>query len=148
MITEIGKILLVEDNPNDAEMTMDALADQNLGNEVVWLKDGQQALDYLYCTGDYAGRSPINPAIILLDLKMPKVDGHQVLKKLKNDPQLRSIPVVVLTSSREEVDLLNSYDNGVNAYVVKPVDFHEFMNSIKTLGMFWCVINEKPALRV
>src|SRR5450631_355407 len=100
MVTEVRKILLVEDNSNDAEMTMDALVEQNLGNEVVWLKDGQQALDYLYCTGDYAERSPVNPALILLDLKMPKVDGHQVLQKLKSDPHMRVIPVVVLTSSR------------------------------------------------
>lgn len=148
MVTEIRKILLVEDNPNDAEMTLDALTENNMGNEVIWLKDGQQALDYLHCSGEYAGRSPINPALILLDLKMPRVDGFQVLKEIKNSPALQLIPVVILSSSREEVDLLEGYKNGVNGYVVKPVEFGAFMDAIKALGMFWAIINEPPNVKV
>ncbi|MSN26806.1 MAG: response regulator [Geobacter sp.] len=148
MVTEIKKILLVEDNPNDAEMTMDALAETNLGNEVVWLKDGQQALDYLHCTGEHAGRNPVNPGLILLDLKMPKVDGLQVLKVLKATPALQPIPVVILTSSREEIDLLESYKNGVNGYVVKPVEFGAFMEAIKALGIYWAIINLPPKVTI
>lgn len=148
MMTELKKILLVEDNPNDAEMTMDAFAETNLGNEVVWLKDGQQALDYLHCIGEYSGRNPINPALILLDLKMPKVDGFQVLKEIKTTPALQPIPVVILTSSREEVDLLEGYKNGVNGYVVKPVEFGAFMDAIQALGVYWAIINEPPKVMI
>ncbi len=147
MNVELKKILLVEDSSNDAELTMEALAEQNMANEVIWLRDGAAALDYLYCRGDYAGRQPVNPALILLDLKMPKVDGHQVLKEVKGDEQLKTIPIVVLTSSSEESDLLQSYHNGVNAYVVKPVNFGEFMEAVKQLGIFWALLNEPPPSR-
>ena len=144
MTVHLKKILLVEDNPNDAELTMEALGEKNLANEVVWLKDGQDALDYLYCNGVYEGRDKINPALILLDLKMPRVDGMQVLKKVKEDPVLKTIPVVILTSSREESDLLEGYNHGVNAFMVKPVNFGDFMHSVSSLGSFWAVLNEVP----
>jgi len=144
MTVQIKKILLVEDNPNDAELTMEALKDKNLANEVIWLKDGQEALDFLYCAGAYEGREKVNPALILLDLKMPRVDGMQVLKKVKEDPILRTIPIVILTSSREERDLFEGYNHGANAFVVKPVDFADFMHSVSSLGAFWAVLNESP----
>jgi CheY-like chemotaxis protein len=138
------RILLVEDDPKDVELTLTALEEYNLANEVVIAHDGEQALDYLYCRGDFAGRLDENPAVLLLDLKLPKVDGLEVLQQIKSDGNLKMIPVVVLTSSREEKDLVTSYQMGVNAYVVKPVDFHEFVNAIKELGMFWAIINEPP----
>jgi CheY-like chemotaxis protein len=134
----------VEDDPRDVELTMTALADYNLTNEVVVAHDGEEALDYLYCRGKFQGRTGQDPAVILLDLKLPKVDGLEVLEKVKSDEKLRVIPVVVLTSSREEKDMVASYKLGVNAYVVKPVDFHEFVNAIKELGVFWAIINEPP----
>ena len=140
----IGRILLVEDDPKDVELTMAALGDYNLSNEVVVASDGEEALDYLYSRGRYQRRSGENPAVLLLDLKLPKVDGLEVLKAVKSDDALRVIPVVVLTSSREEKDMVASYKLGVNAYVVKPVDFHEFVNAIKELGVFWAIINEPP----
>ena len=143
-MSELGRILMVEDDPNDVELTLTALADYNLANEVVVTRDGAEALDYLYCRGSFAGRTTENPAVLLLDLKLPKVDGLQVLKQIKSDDKLRMIPVVVLTSSREERDMVASYRLGVNAYVVKPVDFHEFVNAIKELGVFWAVINQPP----
>jgi CheY-like chemotaxis protein len=143
-MTELGRILLVEDDPNDVELTLTALAEYNLANEVVVTRDGAEALDYLYSRGSFAARSTDNPAVLLLDLKLPKVDGLQVLKQIKSDENLRMIPVVVLTSSREERDMVESYRLGVNAYVVKPVDFHEFVNAIKELGVFWAVINQPP----
>jgi CheY-like chemotaxis protein len=143
-MSDLGRILMVEDDPNDVELTMTALADYNLANEVVVTRDGAEALDYLYCRGAFATRTNENPAVLLLDLKLPKVDGLQVLKQIKSDEQLRMIPVVVLTSSREERDMVASYRQGVNAYVVKPVDFHEFVNAIKELGVFWAVINQPP----
>jgi len=143
-MSELGRILMVEDDPNDVELTLTALADYNLANEVVVTRDGAEALDYLYCRGSFAGRATDNPAVLLLDLKLPKVDGLQVLKQIKSDDKLRMIPVVVLTSSREERDMVASYRLGVNAYVVKPVDFHEFVNAIKELGVFWALINEPP----
>ncbi|HXJ34601.1 MAG TPA: response regulator [Candidatus Eisenbacteria bacterium] len=143
-MTELGRILMVEDDPNDVELTMTALAEYNLANEVVVTGDGAEALDYLYCRGSFAGRTTDNPAVLLLDLKLPKVDGLEVLRQIKADEKLRVIPVVVLTSSREERDLVESYRLGVNAYVVKPVDFHEFVNAIKELGVFWAVINQPP----
>ena len=143
-MTTIGRILLVEDDPNDVELTMTALGEYNLSNEVVVASDGEEALDYLYSRGRYQRRSGENPAVLLLDLKLPKVDGLEVLKTLKSDEALRMIPVVVLTSSREEKDMVASYQLGVNAYVVKPVDFHEFVNAIKELGIFWAIINEPP----
>lgn len=140
----LGRILLVEDDPKDVELTLTALDEYNLANEVVVASDGEQALDYLYYRGKFMRRAPENPAVLLLDLKLPKVDGLEILKQLKADEKLRMIPVVVLTSSREERDMLASYQLGVNAYVVKPVDFHEFVNAIKELGIFWAVINEPP----
>jgi CheY-like chemotaxis protein len=140
----LGRILLVEDDPRDVELTLTALADYNLANEVAVARDGQQALDYLYCKGEFSARPKENPAVLLLDLKLPKIDGLEVLKQVKGDDRLKKIPVVVLTSSREEVDMMRSYELGVNAYVVKPVDFHEFVNAVKELGVFWAVINEPP----
>jgi CheY-like chemotaxis protein len=140
----LGRILLVEDDPKDVELTLIALAEYNLANEVVVASDGEQALDYLYYRGNYTGRPRQNPAVLLLDLKLPKVDGLEVLRQIKSDEDLRVLPVVVLTSSREEKDLVASYRLGVNAYVVKPVDFHEFVNAIKELGAFWAVVNEPP----
>ena len=140
----IGRILLVEDDPKDTELTMTALEDYNLSNEVVVASDGEEALDYLYHRGKFQRRSGDNPAVMLLDLKLPKVDGLEVLQRVKADENLKMIPVVVLTSSREERDMVVSYKLGVNAYVVKPVDFHEFVNAIKELGVFWAVINEPP----
>jgi CheY-like chemotaxis protein len=140
----LGRILLVEDDPKDVELTLTALEEYHLANEVVVASDGEQALDYLCYRGRYAQRDRQNPAVLLLDLKLPKVDGLEVLKQMKADEQLQLIPVVVLTSSREEKDMVASYKLGVNAYVVKPVDFHEFVNAIKELGAFWAVINEPP----
>lgn len=141
---KLGRILLVEDDPRDVELTMTALEEYNLTNEVVVTRDGAEALDYLYCRGSFKMRSTENPAVLLLDLKLPKVDGLEVLKQIKSDESLKMIPVVVLTSSREERDKIASYKLGVNAYVVKPVDFHEFVNAIKELGVFWAIINEPP----
>jgi CheY-like chemotaxis protein len=143
-MSEIARILLVEDDPKDVELTMTALDEYNLGNEVVVASDGEEALDYLFHRGKFQMRSGENPAVLLLDLKLPKVDGLQVLKAIKADENLNMIPVVVLTSSREERDMVASYRLGVNAYVVKPVDFHEFVNAIKELGVFWAIINEPP----
>jgi CheY-like chemotaxis protein len=140
----LGRILMVEDDPKDVELSLTALEDYNLANEVIVTRDGEQALDYLYCRGEYLTRARGNPAVMLLDLKLPKVDGLEVLKQIKSDENLRMIPVVVLTSSNEEKDMVASYKLGVNAYVVKPVDFHEFVNAIKELGVFWAVINEPP----
>ena len=140
----LGRILLVEDDPRDVELTLTALEDYKLANEVVVTRDGQEALDYLYCRGPFSSRPKENPAVLLLDLKLPKVDGLEVLNKVKSDARLKMIPVVVLTSSREERDMLRSYQLGVNAYVVKPVDFHEFVNAVRELGVFWAVINQPP----
>jgi CheY-like chemotaxis protein len=143
-MSSFGRILLVEDDPKDVELTLTALEEYNLANEVVLARDGEEALDYLYRRGSFATRSNGNPAVLLLDLKLPKVDGLEVLQQVKSDPKLRLVPVVVLTSSREERDMVASYRLGVNAYVVKPVDFHEFVNAIKELGVFWAIINEPP----
>jgi CheY-like chemotaxis protein len=144
METTLKRILLIDDSARDRELILDALADYNLVNEVVELHDGEMALNYLYKRGEYADRHNGNPAVILLDLKMPKVDGLEVLRQIKSDPGLKAIPVVVMTSSREEQDLVDSYNLGVNAYVVKPVDFTEFVQSVKQLGVFWGLINEPP----
>jgi CheY-like chemotaxis protein len=144
MQADLKRILLAEDNANDLELTLSALESNHLANEVVVVRDGAEALDYLYARGAYAGRGGTVPALVLLDLKMPKVDGLEVLRQVKTDPVLRSIPVVMLTSSREEADLLRSYELGVNAYVVKPVDFGAFMDAVRQLGVFWAVINETP----
>ena len=140
----LGRILMVEDDPKDVELTLTALEEYNLANEVVVTRDGQEALDYLYCRGQYSARHSDNPAVLLLDLKLPKVDGLEVLHQIKSDDRLKMIPVVVLTSSREERDMMRSYQLGVNAYVVKPVDFHEFVNAVRELGVFWAVINQPP----
>lgn len=143
-MTTLGRILIVEDDPRDVELTMTALEDYKLVNEVVVARDGEEALDYLYCRGPFHSRSHENPAVMLLDLKLPKVDGLEILKQIKSDERLRMIPVVVLTSSHEEQDMLRSYTLGVNAYVVKPVDFHEFINAVKELSVFWAIINQPP----
>jgi CheY-like chemotaxis protein len=144
MIRELKRILLVEDDPRDVELTMEALSENNLGNAVDVVGDGEMALDYLCHRGKFADRPGNNPAVILLDLKLPKVDGREVLRAIKADVSLKTIPVVVLTSSREERDLSETYKLGANAYVVKPVDFHEFVDAVKNLGLFWAVINEPP----
>jgi CheY-like chemotaxis protein len=136
------RILLVDDSPRDRELALDALREYHLVNEVVALRDGAEALDYLYRRGEFAQRTDGDPAVVLLDLKMPKVDGLEVLRQVKADPQLKVIPVVMMTSSREDQDLVNSYRLGVNAYVVKPLNFHEFIDAIKVLGAFWLVLNE------
>jgi CheY-like chemotaxis protein len=141
---KLGRILMVEDDPKDVELSLTALEDYNLANEVVVVRDGEEALNYLYCRNGFASRNSGNPAVILLDLKLPKVDGLEVLRQVKADERLKLIPVVVLTSSHEEKDLVTSYKLGVNAYVVKPVDFHQFVNAIKELGAFWAVINAPP----
>src|SRR5262245_20930823 len=143
-MTTLGRILLVEDEPKDVELTLTALEEYNLANEVIVVHDGAEALDYLFMRGAFAMRTSGNPAVLLLDLKLPKVDGLEVLQRIKAQESLKCIPVVMLTSSREERDKLSSYQLGVNAYVVKPVDFHEFVNAIKELGIFWAVINDPP----
>ncbi|HEX4948828.1 MAG TPA: response regulator [Blastocatellia bacterium] len=142
----LKRILLVEDNVNDIEMTLAALEENHLANEVVVVRDGEEALDYIYRRGVFKLRAEGNPAVVLLDLKLPKIDGLEVLEKLKTDPAMKALPVVMLTSSREEKDLVKSYNLGVNAYVVKPVDFHEFVNALKELGLFWAVINQPPLI--
>ena len=146
MMTAVRTILLAEDNVNDIELTLAALRSNSVVNEVVVVRDGVAALDYLYLRGGFASRSPEHPGLILLDLKMPKVDGLEVLQEIKSDGVLKTIPIVVLTSSREESDLVRTYALGVNAYVVKPVVFHEFMEAVKVLGQFWAVVNEPPPL--
>ena len=143
-MSTLGRILLVEDDPKDVELTLTALEEYNLANEVVVARDSGEALDYLYRRGSFTTRSSGNPAVLLLDLKLPKVDGLEVLEQIKSDEKLRMVPVVVLTSSHEDRDMVASYRLGVNAYVVKPVDFHEFVNAVKELGVFWAVINEPP----
>lgn len=144
MALELKRILLVEDSPNDVELTLEGLAEHNLANEVEVVIDGEEALNYLFRKGKFCARVTGNPAVVLLDLKLPKVSGLEVLKTIRSDDMLRYLPVVVLTSSREEKDMIESYKLGVNAYVVKPVEFHEFMNAAKTLGIFWAMINEPP----
>ncbi len=148
MMAELKRILLAEDNPKDVELTLTALDEHHLANEVVVVNDGAEALDYLYHRGEFAMRNGNSPAVILLDLKMPKVDGLEVLRTIKNDDNLKTIPVVILTSSREEKDLIESYKLGVNAYVVKPVDFGDFVEAVKSLGAFWAVVNEPPPTTV
>jgi CheY-like chemotaxis protein len=140
----LKRILLVEDDPKDVELTLAALAEHNLVNEVTVARDGVEALDYLYRRGSFAQRPPGNPVVILLDLKMPRMDGVQVLRQIKADEQLRLIPVVVLTSSHESLDLGACYRLGVNAYVVKPVRFMEFVDAVKQTGVFWALINRPP----
>lgn len=141
---EPHSILLAEDNPNDVELTLTALAENNLANEVVVVTDGEEALDYLFRRGRFKLRAAGHPAVVLLDLKMPRRDGLQVLQAVKQDEALKTIPIVMLTSSREEQDLVRSYQLGVNAYVVKPVDFEAFIAAVRQLGIFWAVHNEPP----
>jgi CheY-like chemotaxis protein len=143
-MAKIKRILLAEDNENDIELTLTALQEYRLSNEVEVVRDGAEALDHIYRRGRYSGGVDGLPCVILLDLKMPKVDGIEVLRQIKSDPALRNIPVVMLTSSREEKDLILSYDLGVNAFVVKPVDFSQFLQAIRALGMFWALVNEPP----
>jgi CheY-like chemotaxis protein len=143
-MSDLRRILLAEDDPADVELTLEALGHNRLANEVDVVRDGAEALDYLFRRGAHAARPEGNPAVVLLDLKMPKVDGLQVLKQVKADEHLRTIPIVMLTSSREEQDLIESYRLGVNAYVVKPVDFARFVEVVRQLGMFWAVVNEPP----
>ncbi|MFH1025900.1 MAG: response regulator [Nitrospirota bacterium] len=140
----LKSILLVEDDPRDIELTLGSLEEYNLANEVLVARDGAEALDYLYRRGQFADYPNGNPAVVLLDLKLPKVDGFEVLKTIRSDDKLKLIPVTILTSSREDNDLIQSYKLGVNAYIVKPVDFHQFANAIKQLGIFWAVLNEPP----
>jgi CheY-like chemotaxis protein len=141
---ELKPILLVEDNPKDIELTLAALEQGQLANDVVIARDGAEALDFLYRQGSYAGRATLDPAVVLLDLKLPKKDGLEVLAAVKSNPDLRHTPIVMLTSSREESDLVRSYELGVNAFVVKPVGFREFFEAIQDLGVFWAVLNEPP----
>lgn len=141
-INTLARILLVEDNPHDAELTLKALS--SMANEVLHLWDGAEALDYLYRRGEFSGRPVGHPAVVLLDLKMPRVDGIEVLRQIKCDPDMKKIPVVVMTSSREDRDLNNCYDLSINAYVVKPVKFQEFVEAVKQVGAFWAVLNELP----
>jgi CheY-like chemotaxis protein len=144
MAAKLKRIVLVEDNANDVELTLAALSEINLANDVAVVRDGAEALDYLYRRNQFASRSPGNPSVLLLDLKMPKVDGLDVLRAIKADDRLKTIPVVMLTSSREEQDLVCSYKLGANAYVVKPVDFRGFIDAVRKLGAFWAVVNEPP----
>jgi len=140
----IQHILIAEDDPRDLELTLAALEDSNLANQISVVNDGAEALDYLYCRGKFTARATGNPLAMLLDLKMPKVNGLEVLKIIKTDERLKMIPIVVLSSSREEPDVNECYQHGVNAYVVKPVDFSEFMRAVKQLGVFWAAVNEPP----
>jgi len=141
---KLRTILLVDDDPNDVELALQALAEHRLANEIAVVNDGEQALDFLYRWGPFEGSDRTPPAVVLLDLKMPKVDGLTVLRTIKSDQALKTVPVVMLTSSREERDLIASYELGVNAYVVKPVNFSQFIEAIKQLGFFWAVLNECP----
>ena len=143
-MVEIRTILFAEDNPRDVELTLEALGDHNLANNVIVVRDGVETMDYLRCEGKYKQRKPGSPAVLLLDIKMPRMDGIEVLRAIRNDNKLKMLPVVMLTSSREEQDLIKSYELGVNAYVVKPVDFKEFIEAVKQVGVFWAVINELP----
>ena len=139
------EILLVEDNPTDAELAMRALQKSNLANKLVWVKDGAEALDFIFAQGAYSSRSVVNgPKVILLDLRLPKVDGMEVLRRVKDDERTRTIPVVVLTSSREDRDVAESYKLGVNSYISKPVEFDEFAKKVSELGMYWLLVNHPP----
>lgn len=144
MNRHIRTILLVEDSMADAEMSLDALREANLANPVVHLQDGVECMDWLQCRGAWATREPGNPAVVLLDIKMPRMDGLEVLKRMRADERLKRIPVVILSSSREESDLARSWDLGVNAYVIKPVDVDQFFTAVRTLGQFWAVLNQAP----
>ena len=141
---EVPAILIAEDNPNDVELTIQALSAHNLANSIAVVHDGVEAMEYLRRQGAFRGREPGDPAVVLLDIKMPRMDGLEVLREIRGDSALRRLPVVILTSSRQEQDLITSYDLGVNAYVVKPVDFLSFIEAVEHLGVFWALINERP----
>ena len=144
-MTAIVDILLVEDNQDDIDLALHALRQGKLANSIFVVRDGEEALDFLFCRGGYEGRSfDQPPKLVLLDLKMPKVDGMQVLKQVKADPRTKAIPVVIMTSSKEERDLIDSYNSGVNSYIQKPVDFEQFRSTVKTLGLYWLVVNQPP----
>ncbi|MEW6418095.1 MAG: response regulator [Nitrospirota bacterium] len=147
MIKEFVTIAIVEDNPDDVELTLHALEKNNIVNPVEVLRDGQDAIDYLFYTGKYSNSTHQLPGLILLDLKLPKVDGIDILRKIKGDRRRKIIPVVVLTSSKEERDLIESYDLGVNSYIRKPVDFDQFVNTVKQVGFYWLLLNESPLVR-
>jgi len=144
-MNSLKRILLVEDQSKDVELTLAAFAENNLANGIAVARDGVEALDYLYCRGKFAGRADGPPAVVLLDIKMPRMNGLEVLRQIKADPQLKLLPVVMLTSSREEPDLVASYELGVNAYVVKPVEFQQFAEAVKGIGVFWALLNEWPS---
>lgn len=143
-MVELKTILLVDDNMMDVELTLEALGEYNLANNVVVAKDGVEAMDFLNCSGKFKDRKPGNPAVIMLDIKMPRMNGIEVLAAVRADENLKSIPIVMLTSSREEPDLKRCYELGVNAYVVKPVDFRDFVDAVKNIGFFWALLNEQP----
>ena len=143
-MTTLRRVLLVEDSPRDAELILDAFASNQVANEIIHVRDGADALDYLHRRGEFAARVDEQPALILLDLKLPKVDGLEVLRQIKGDPVLKMVPVVMMTSSRQEQDLVQSYQLGVNAYVVKPLKFQDFVEAVKQVGSFWAVINQVP----
>ncbi|MFA9372354.1 MAG: response regulator [Labilibaculum antarcticum] len=147
MKTEIKRILIVDDSPKDVELTIAALSENNLANEIIVAEDGVEALDYLYKRGKFLNE-PGYPAVILLDIKMPKMDGTEVLKHIRNDPDFKLIPVIMVTSSHEEKDLVESYKLGANSYVVKPVDFTQFMEAIKILGQYWAIVNQPPPINL
>jgi CheY-like chemotaxis protein len=143
-MSKLRPILLAEDNPNDVELTMSALHSLNLANEIVVVNDGAQVLDFVYRRNQYASRPDQLPAVLLLDLKMPRVDGLETLRRIRSDPKVAMVPIVILTSSREENDLVKGYELGANAYVVKPVDFDQFIGAVTKLGVFWAIVNEPP----
>jgi CheY-like chemotaxis protein len=143
-MSDLRTILLAEDNPKDVELTLEALSDFNFANHIIVVKDGVEAMEFLHCEGKFKLRKQGNPAVALLDIKMPRMDGIEVLQAIRNDPALKMLPVVMLTSSREEPDLKKCYELGANAYVVKPVDFQDFIEAVKQVGVFWAVINELP----
>jgi two-component system response regulator len=146
MNTNTVEILLVEDNPNDVELTLHALRKHNLANRIHVVRDGQEALDFLFCQGAYQDRDPVAPKVVLLDLKLPKVDGLEVLRQLRNDARTKVMPVVIMTSSRQERDVVATYKLGINSYIVKPVDFDQFSESVRQIGCYWLLLNQPPTL--
>ena len=148
MITHDVEILLVEDNPNDVKLTLYAFKQHNLSNQITVVRDGEEALEYIFCTGAYSHRNIENgPKIVLLDLNLPKIDGLEVLRQIKSHPKTRVIPICVLTTSREERDIVDSYQLGINSYIVKPVDFEQFVEAIRTLGLYWLLLNQPPIIK-